>query len=232
MKDLLKALSDAKAEFGVIEKDATATTKRFSYQYLTLDRLIEQTTPILTRHGLIIVQLAEGTSLITHLFHVETGQSLTSTFDYSAIPAEGMQDIGSHITYARRYALGALLGIVTEQDDDANRPSRSLGASTRPNRPVKPRPSQARPAPKKPGDNGAPKPGPDPEKTPATDAKIEEIMFLIGHAEFSLEEQDNTIATIEKGVSEAEAQRYIAGLQKTLKERKEYATKVAAKKAK
>jgi predicted metal-dependent hydrolase len=37
------------------------------------------------------------------------------------------QEIGSALTYARRYSLSALLGIAADEDDDANAASRSNG---------------------------------------------------------------------------------------------------------
>ncbi len=39
-----------------ITKDADGQIQNRSYRYLTLDKLIEQTRPILTKHGLVLTQ--------------------------------------------------------------------------------------------------------------------------------------------------------------------------------
>ncbi|MEM7039349.1 MAG: ERF family protein, partial [Bacteroidota bacterium] len=43
---------------------------------------------------------------------------------------KGPQGMGSAITYARRYALGPILGLATEQDDDANSASPKPGEAS------------------------------------------------------------------------------------------------------
>src|SRR5690606_332377 len=79
--------------------------------------------PLLSKHGLSIVQSPSGDgeriSSHTMLIH-ESGEWIE--FDPLVLKAEKMtpQGAGSAITYGRRYALSAVLGISSEDDDDGN----------------------------------------------------------------------------------------------------------------
>lgn len=55
--------------------------------------------------------------LVTKLTHAESGQWQSSLM-VMPLPKPDPQGYGSAMTYSRRYALSALIGIVTEEDDD------------------------------------------------------------------------------------------------------------------
>lgn len=55
--------------------------------------------------------------LVTKLTHAESGQWQSSLM-VMPLPKADPQGYGSAMTYFRRYALSALIGIVTEEDDD------------------------------------------------------------------------------------------------------------------
>jgi hypothetical protein len=55
--------------------------------------------------------------LVTKLTHAESGQWQSSLL-VMPLPKADPQGYGSALTYGRRYGLSALLGIVTEEDDD------------------------------------------------------------------------------------------------------------------
>ena len=57
--------------------------------------------------------------LDTQLTHAASGQWMRSRLKMR-VSKDDPQGYGSAITYARRYALGAMTGLVTEVDDDAN----------------------------------------------------------------------------------------------------------------
>ena len=83
----------------------------------------------------ITVPSEPGTvALLTKLTHAESGQYQTAV---TLLPLQkpDCQGAGSAITYARRYALTAMLGMVTEDDDDGE------GAKLPP-RPTRPMSSQ------------------------------------------------------------------------------------------
>jgi uncharacterized protein (DUF3820 family) len=127
VSELAKALVEAQKKLPAVPKNATAKvpTKSggsYSYSYATLDSLIAKTLPVLNANGLAITQAPEyidgfGLGLRTTLSHT-SGETQTSLMP---IPHAGhsMQDLGGAITYARRYAWSAVLGIASEHDDDA-----------------------------------------------------------------------------------------------------------------
>lgn len=127
MSALADALVAAQAELPcAIKRDADGNANGHSYRYLTLDKLIETTRPILTAHGLHIIQMPSyieagehrAPALTTELWHVG-GESYTSTMPLY-LSDKSMQGLGAAITYARRYAWQSVLGIAAEEDTDAN----------------------------------------------------------------------------------------------------------------
>ena len=106
--------------------------------YATLNSVMETCRDALYSHGIWLVQLPcpapveLGTGHIgleTRLTHVESGQWLSSV-TVIPLPKSDPQGLGSALTYARRYSLCTILGIITE-DDDGN------AASVHPQRPYK-----------------------------------------------------------------------------------------------
>ncbi|MBD2531922.1 ERF family protein [Nostoc flagelliforme FACHB-838] len=118
MQELIKALIKAKAEFNPIQKDRT--NPHYKHKYATLDAVLDAVTPALGKHGLVIIQtteICEGkTVLRTHIFH-ESGESITSTYPLPEI--SDSQKLGAALTYARRYAVCAILSVTADEDDDA-----------------------------------------------------------------------------------------------------------------
>lgn len=89
--------------------------------YLTLDTLLDHVRPVLAAHGLSIVQdvILEGerVQIVTQLLHA-SGESVV--FGPLSGPAgANWQQLGGAISYGRRYALLAALGIAGGDDDDA-----------------------------------------------------------------------------------------------------------------
>jgi len=93
--------------------------------YATLNSVMETCRDALYSHGIWLVQLPcpapveLGTGHIgleTRLTHVESGQWLSSV-TIIPLPKSDPQGLGSALTYARRYSLCTILGIITEDDD-------------------------------------------------------------------------------------------------------------------
>lgn len=127
---LASALVKAQGEITPVAKDGA--NPHFKSKYSTLDNIIEATKPILTKHGLTVLQMAggDGENIVmrTILMH-ESGEWLeTEPFVMRPVKNDP-QGMGSATTYARRYSYSALLSIATEEDDDGN------GASQRPAQP-------------------------------------------------------------------------------------------------
>jgi len=115
MKEIIKAISECKKEFGKIKKDAT--NPFFNNQYLSNNALLDIVEPILEKHGLLLIQPIENNQVSSIIYHVETGENVVSAIPLPVITDP--QKIGSAITYYRRYSLVSLLTLQSE-DDDAN----------------------------------------------------------------------------------------------------------------
>ena len=115
---LAKALMVFHVKVGKIRKDAT--NPFFGKKYPTLTSVLDTIEEPLREAGLVFSQLPSGDSgLITILIHAETGEFIQSEYTMKA-EKEDPQKRGSAITYQRRYALAAVLGLGVEEDDDAN----------------------------------------------------------------------------------------------------------------
>lgn len=98
----------------------------FKSKYVTLDDLLRQVRPVLAKNGLSFIQVpgGDGKSITvkTILMHV-SGQWI-ETEPFSMIAAKtDPQGAGSAVTYGRRYALSAVLGVAWDDDDDGNKAS-------------------------------------------------------------------------------------------------------------
>ncbi len=133
-----EALVSALAEIRNPPLDGTANYGR----YATLPACLDVARRTLARHGLAVVQMTctDPDRLVTRVLHtsgefVEDG-GVPLLCENKANP----QKMGSAITYARRYGLCAILGIVGEEDDDGQRatpraelpPARAAPAVTKP----------------------------------------------------------------------------------------------------
>lgn len=119
MKNLLKSLAAFQQEVPVIHKGTTG----YGYTYADLPAIFEVINPLLKKHGLGFTQLICGHSVKTIVFHAESGEQLEcSTEIPQGVQLKGMNEfqvLGSAITYIRRYALSAVLGLITDKDTDA-----------------------------------------------------------------------------------------------------------------
>lgn len=120
MKNLYKALADFQQEVPVIHKG----TSGYGYSYADLPAIFETINPLLKKHGLGFYQAVNGTTIDTTVFHIESGEIITSSTDIpqnvELAKMNQFQVLGSAITYIRRYALSAMLGLVTDKDTDAS----------------------------------------------------------------------------------------------------------------
>lgn len=105
-----------------VTKDETANAGAYSYNYASLEAVWKVLRPELESNLLVVVQTPERDDLVTTVYHVETGDSITGTVPLitAAESKNHMQDLGGAITYARRYALTSMFNIVTDDDDNAS----------------------------------------------------------------------------------------------------------------
>jgi hypothetical protein len=118
MENLAKALAAFQKELPKVGKDKTAKMGTYSYSYTDLATLTHTVLPVLVKHGLTFITYPRATEsgyeLVGRLMHT------SGEFLEGALPIYGRQpqEIGSALTYARRYLAGAMTGVVTEDDDD------------------------------------------------------------------------------------------------------------------
>jgi hypothetical protein len=119
--NLNKALSIAQGEFKTITFNSTARVQMkaggsYEFSYADLGHVIDCTRPALVKNGLSISSRIESSALFVDLRH-ESGEMISSSLPIRL--TERPQDLGSLITYYRRYLICGLLGVTAETDDDA-----------------------------------------------------------------------------------------------------------------
>lgn len=129
---LAEALAAAQGEFPAIVKDKTADTGKYKYAYADLATVIEAVRPILAKHKLSVIQsvsTVDGQArVVTCLMHA-SGEWIESDPVTMGSKTGLPQEVGSALTYARRYSYAGLLGIAPEADDDGNG-AQGTGATT------------------------------------------------------------------------------------------------------
>jgi hypothetical protein len=119
--ELAKALCKAQSIIQNAKKDSQ--NPFYKSNYADLSSVWEVARKPLTDNGLSVSQLPGGCDgnkikVRTILMHT-SGEWLCSEFEMPFLKADP-QAVGSAITYARRYALAAIVGIVADDDDDGN----------------------------------------------------------------------------------------------------------------
>ena len=114
------AFLTAQSKLPKIGKDTTVNVGQYSYKYATLPDILDAVSPVLRKEGLVLNQSVESVGdyigVETRIYH-KAGH--VETFGPVLIKVTGdAKAAGSAITYARRYALCAALGIAPDEDDD------------------------------------------------------------------------------------------------------------------
>jgi hypothetical protein len=130
IKHLTKALSLFHIKMSPVKKDSK--NPFFNSSYASLHTILEAISDPLAEAGLTFTQFPVGENgLCTIIAHADSGEYIMS--EYTMRPTkDDPQGRGSAITYQRRYALGAVLGINIEEDDDANKASTPQAPQQRP----------------------------------------------------------------------------------------------------
>ena len=114
------ALVAAQAELTNPEKSKTVSTGKYSYSYADLADVISVVRPVFARHGLAILHLmgqaASGSYVLSAKILHKSGQSLDSV--YPVPDGLGAQELGSWMTYMRRYSVCNLAFMAGETDED------------------------------------------------------------------------------------------------------------------
>lgn len=124
MKNIAAALLKVQRELDPVHKGR----KGYGYTYADLPAVINSCLDALNASGIVMLQCPAQTekqaaAVQTRLIHAESGEEISSIIEVpygDTAKMSAAQVYGSAITYARRYALVAMLGIVTEDDDGAS----------------------------------------------------------------------------------------------------------------
>lgn len=131
IKELAAALSKFQGE--VKNPANTASNPFFKSKYAPLNDVLNLVRPILSKYGLSVVQAPSGDGeniiVTTTLLH-SSGEFIEFQPLILKTDKATAQGAGSAITYARRYAISAILGISSEDDDDGNHATGNKEATT------------------------------------------------------------------------------------------------------
>ena len=125
-----KKLREKLFELQGLTMSKNADNPFFKSKYLSLEKLLAELNPILKKHQLVVFHTMRLGGVVTSLVDVEGEEFIESTFPIQ----EGIepQKVGSAITYAKRYNLGMIFNIITDEDDDGNVASMEKKAENRP----------------------------------------------------------------------------------------------------
>jgi hypothetical protein len=143
-RPIVKALIAAKQDFGKLLKNKV--NPHFKSRYADLSAVCNSVDEALAKHGLTYVQPFEmeggAMFIVTKLLHTG-GEEMVSKYP---VPVGGKpQELGSAITYGRRFSLCSLLGIAADEDDDANEAQSAPHEAPKPPAP-RPLPLASRPS--------------------------------------------------------------------------------------
>lgn len=123
IKNIAKAIMTFHLKVGKVNKDAT--NPFLKNRYASLSNILDAIQIPLTESGLTFVQFPTGENgLTTILMHADSGEYIMGNYDMTPVKNDP-QGRGSVITYQRRYALGAVLGLNIDDDDDGNSGSKA-----------------------------------------------------------------------------------------------------------
>jgi len=116
---LAKALAAAQIE--LTNPALNKINPHFKSKYADLATVLNAVRPTLGKHGIAVMQITEtlDTAILLHTRLVHTsGEWVESTYPVSNIGKH--QEMGAALTYAKRQALSAMVGVAGEDDDDGN----------------------------------------------------------------------------------------------------------------
>lgn len=119
--------------------DETAQAGNRTYKYLNLATLLKSIKPIFEKHGIAFSQkvtfdgTGDGRQILgtveTIIFDENEQQTVCS---YPFFVTGDPQQVGSAITYARRYSLTTVLGIFPDKDDDGGYAKQKFDTADKP----------------------------------------------------------------------------------------------------
>ena len=120
IKEIATALSSFQGEITSVSKDSV--NPFFKMKYASLSAVWDTIKKPLTDNGLSVTQVAlpiteDGRIILETMLMHSSGEWISGSLPIKPVK-DDPQGLGSAITYARRYAISGLLGIVADEDDD------------------------------------------------------------------------------------------------------------------
>ena len=122
---LFKAMAEARKHFKPLRTEATADVqgvsksgKAFNYQfsYAPLDVVLDALEPGLSAAGIALMQPFDGDVLYTIVACGDSSMTIETPLPQWGTP----QELGSLLTYLRRYQVKGIFGVADSEDDDGN----------------------------------------------------------------------------------------------------------------
>lgn len=133
VNEVYAKLIKARRDFAVYRKDGKGNVAGRSYNYATLEDILQAIKPALDTHDLFLsqpVRYNDGRYFVETLLFDSDGNTLElgvtpiiskvemTRKDNTPYVKEDAQTLGSGMTYARRYGLVSALGLISDEDDD------------------------------------------------------------------------------------------------------------------
>jgi len=127
IKNIAGALVKFQASVSKVAKEAN--NPFFKSKYASLANILDTIQKPLSECGLAISQFPDENALTTIILHADSGEWMESSYVMPVAKQNDPQAMGSAMTYARRYALGSILNLNIDDDDDGEK---AMGRSNQP----------------------------------------------------------------------------------------------------
>jgi hypothetical protein len=119
IKNIAGALVDFQSSVSKVAKESN--NPFFKSKYASLANILDTIQKPLSECGLAISQFPDGNALTTIILHADSGEWMESSYVMPVAKQNDPQAMGSAMTYARRYALGSILNLNIDDDDDGEK---------------------------------------------------------------------------------------------------------------
>jgi hypothetical protein len=117
---LAEALAKAQKNFKTVLKDKTAKGEKFSYKYADLSSVLEMVVPCLAEQGIAFTQPLRREGDKTYVVtRIQLGDEFLEDAGLPIPSQVRPQELGTFLSYYRRYGVSTFLGIAADEDTDA-----------------------------------------------------------------------------------------------------------------
>jgi hypothetical protein len=132
--ELAAALAKVQAELPKVAKSETADTGTYTYSYADLADVSAKILPLLGKHGLAFTARPtlndDGRFVLAYSLIHSSGEREDGQYPLPLPEKATAQQVGSAVTYARRYSLCAVTGVAPDEDDDGAAAAKAAPART------------------------------------------------------------------------------------------------------